>query len=398
MATKPPDSPLSHAATNATGTSPRLLALDAFRGLTIVAMILVNNPGSWGHIYWPLGHAPWHGWTPTDLVFPFFLFIVGTSLAYSLRKYRDGQRIDRAVYGRIVRRTLLLVFLGWLPGLLLRSISYFSGTSATFDVETLRLPGVLVRIALVYCAASLIVLNVRERGQAVLAAVLLLGYWALLAWLPNPHDYQSNLSPAGNIIRIIDRALVGDSHLYTQAQREPTDPEGLTSTLPAIVTALLGYWTGLMIQRRGINVRTVNLMIAAGAVCTAVGWAWGLALPINKKIWTSSYVLLTGGLAMIALAGCLLVFDVWGRRRLARPLEIVGINAIFVFVASGLVAILLGRTHVGDVTTHQWLYDTLFTSWISEPKSASLGYALATVACWWLVLWAMARRGWSIRV
>lgn len=410
MATASPDSPPSVAAAHS-GNKTRLLSLDVFRGLTILGMILVNNPGSWGAMYWPLGHAEWHGWTPTDLVFPFFLFIVGTSLAYSLRKYRDasaanpplappyqGGGICYAVYWRIVRRTLLLIFLGWLPGLLLRSIAFFGGGAETFDLETLRLPGVLVRIALVYFAASLIALHVPLRGQVVLGAAILFGYWALLAWLPNPHDSQANLAPEGNLVRVVDRAVLGDSHLYTQGEREPTDPEGLLSTLPSIVTAMLGYWTGLVIQRRGTNVRTVNMLIIAGIVATAVGLAWGLALPINKKIWTSSYVLLSGGLAVIALATCLLAFDVWGWRRPARPFEIVGINAIFVFVASGLVAIALSRTHIGDVTTKQWLYDTLFTSWITDPKLASLGYALATVAFWWFVLWVMARRGWTIRV
>jgi predicted acyltransferase len=374
----------------------RLLSLDAFRGLTIVGMILVNNPGSWEHLYWPLGHAKWHGWTPTDLVFPFFLFIVGTALAYSLRKYRDGAQIKPAVYWRIARRTAVLIFLGWLPGLLLRTISYFNGSADSFDLETLRLPGVLVRIAIVYFLASLIVLHVPLRGQVVLGFVLLLGYWGLLAWLPNPHDYAVNLSHEGNLVGAVDRALIGQQHMYSGDRI--TDPEGLLSTLPAIATALLGYWTGLFIQRRGLNNETVWLLVGCGAICVELGLLWNLAFPINKKLWTSSYVLLTAGLAMQLLAGCLLKFDVWGWRRLARPFEIVGVNAIFVFVASGLLAMWLGRWQIGGQTAHEWLYTTLFTSWIADPKLASLGYAAATVAFWWLVLWAMSRRGWSIRV
>lgn len=389
--------PVQPAATQSSASS-RLLSLDVFRGLTILAMILVNNPGKWGDQYWPLGHAPWHGWTPTDLIFPFFLFIVGTSLAYSLRKYRAGTQIDPAVYWRIGRRTIVLLLLGWMPGLLLRSISYASGSSDTFDLGTLRLPGVLVRIALVYFLTSLIVLHIRARGQAVLAVVLLLGYWALLGWLPDPHNYRANLTPEGNLVRVVDRAVIGASHMHTQGKDEKTDPEGLLSTLPAIVTALLGYWSGLAIQRGGCNWQTVVLLAGCGIVCAAVGLGWNTVFPINKKIWTSSYVLLSGGLAMIMLAGCLLKFDVWGWRRLARPWEIVGINAIFVFVASGLTALVFIRTHIGNRTTHGWLYHTLFTSWISDPKLASLGFALATVAFWWLVLWAMSRLGWSIRV
>jgi predicted acyltransferase len=376
--------------------SGRLLSLDAFRGLTILGMILVNNPGKWGDQYWPLAHAQWHGWTPTDLVFPFFLFIVGTALAYSLRRYRDGARIAPAVYWRIARRTVVLIFLGWLPSLLLRTISYFNGSADSFDLETLRLPGVLVRIAIVYCIASLVVLHIPLRGQVVLGLVLLLGYWGLLAWLPDPHGYTANLSREGNVVGLVDRTVLGKNHMYSG---DPiTDPEGLLSTLPAIVTALLGYWTGLFIQRRGLNNETVLLLVGCGAICVEIGLLWNLAYPINKKLWTSSYVLLSAGLAMQLLAGCILKFDVWGWRRLARPLEIVGVNAIFAFVASGLLSLWLGRWQIGGQSAHEWLYATLCTSWIADPKLASLGYALATVAFWWLVLWIMSRLGWLIRV
>lgn len=377
----------------------RLLALDAFRGLTILAMILVNNPGKWGDQYWPLEHAKWHGWTPTDLIFPFFLFIVGTSLAYSLRKYREGEQIKPAVYWRIGRRTVILILLGWLPGLLMRTYQYASGAADSWELDTLRLPGVLVRIALVYCVAALVVLHLRTRAQAVLAAVLLLGYWALLAWLPNPGNYQANLSPEGNLVRAIDLKLLGADHMYfDRAVQARTDPEGLLSTLPAIATSLLGYWTGLFIQQRGISYRTIGLMLACGLACAAIGQLWHFAFPINKKLWTSSFVLLTGGLAMSGLAGCLTAFDLWGWRRAARPFEIVGINAIFVFVASGLVGGALHWTHVGQLTTHQWLYQTLITSWITDPKLASVSFAMCVVAFWWFVLWIMSRLGWTIRV
>ena len=215
---------------------------------------------------------------------------------------------------------------------------------------------------------------------------------------PDPHDYQQNLSPEGNVVRLVDRTLLGENHMYTQAQSEKTDPEGLLSTLPAIATALFGYWTGLVIQRNGMNTRTVAWLVCLGLICFVAGWSWGIWFPISKKLWTSSFVLLTAGLAMVALALCLLVCDVWGWRRLGRPFEIVGINAIFVFVASGLVAQILGALKIGGITAHAWLYNCLFTSWIAEPKLASLGFALATVAFWWLILWGMSRRGWSVRV
>jgi predicted acyltransferase len=376
----------------------RLLSLDVFRGVTILAMILVNNPGTWSHMYWPLEHAPWFGWTPTDLIFPFFLFIVGTSLAYSLRKYREGAAIAPSVYWRILRRTITLMLLGWGAGVFGKCCGVWFSGAPSVDLSTLRLPGVLVRIALVYFAASLIVLHVPVRGQAALGAVLLLGYCALLRWTPNPHDPQANLSHRGNIVRVVDRALLSDSHLYTQGKDEPTDPEGLLSSLPAIVTTLLGYWTGLAIQRRGVNWPTVLLLLACGALCAGVGLAWGHVLPIGKKLWTSSFVMLTGGLAMMGLGGCLAVFDVAGWRRLARPLEIVGVNAIFVFVASGLLAIVLGRTHIGGMGAHEWLYQKGFAEHIANPNLASLAMALATVAFWWLVLWIMSLFKFSVRV
>jgi predicted acyltransferase len=398
MSIETPESPPSEIAPKPLGSTGRLLSLDVFRGLTILGMILVNNPGSWGAIYPPLEHAAWFGWTPTDLVFPFFLFIVGSSLAFSLRKYMHGAEIESSVYWRIVRRTIVLALLGWGMGISYRVFSYLFGDAASISLANLRYPGVLVRIALVYFAASFVVLHLGVRAQLALATALLLGYWAMLGWLPNPHDYSANLSPEGNSVRVVDRALLGENHMYTKGKTEKTDPEGLLSTLPAIVTTLLGYWAGLLIQRKGVNLWTVAMLIGIGLVCFAVGWGWGLWFPISKKLWTSSFVLLTGGLAIVALGICLMVFDVWGWRRLARPFEIVGVNAIFVFVASGLLAQVLGIVEFGDVTAKAWLYSHLFTSWIADPRLASLGFALMTVAFWWLILWGMSRRGWTVRV
>jgi predicted acyltransferase len=374
----------------------RLLSLDVFRGATILAMILVNNPGAWGEKsqYWPLDHAPWNGWTPTDLIFPFFLFIVGTSLAFSLRSYRNGAHVDGSVYWRIIRRTATLIFLGWMPTLLLKTIAATHGES--FDLSNLRIFGVLVRIAIVYFFTSLIVLHFPLWAQVDRAVVILLGYWIVLAVLPNPQDYQANLSNEGNITVVVDRAMVGDKHMYHGDP--PTEPEGFLSTFPAIVSALMGYWTGLFIQRRGVNYRTVALLAACGLAVAAVGQGWHYIFPINKKLWTSSFVLLTGGLAMVALAACLLIFDIRGWRRLARAFEIVGINAIFVFVCSGLLSILLSRMKVGDQTAHAWIYHSVITSHIHDPKLASLGMALMTVAFWWFVCWLMSRLGWAIRV
>ena len=388
-------SEVSH--TESISPTARLLSLDVFRGFTILGMILVNNPGDWGHLYWPLGHANWHGWTPTDLVFPFFLFIVGTALAYSLRKYRTGTEISQVVYWRIARRTVVLVLLGMLLNRSSALFNYLLGIADTVDLTNWRFPGVLQRIGLVYFAVSLIVLHLGLRSQAALSAALLLGYWALFTWLPS-NDYQANLSPEGNMVRVVDRALIGESHMYTQATTEKTDPEGLLSTLPAIVTALFGYWAGLLIQRGGTNEKTVGWLFTVGVVCIGLGLLWGTTYPINKKLWTSSFVVLTAGWAFVVLAGSLLKFDIWCWRRIGRAFEVVGVNAILVFVASSLSSVLLSVTHVGDLSTKQWLYETLFTSWISTPELSSLAYAITTVAFWWLAMWLLSIRGWTVRV
>jgi predicted acyltransferase len=377
----------------------RLLSLDAFRGLTILAMILVNNPGSWapGWRYTPLDHAEWHGWTPTDLIFPFFLFIVGTSMAYTFRKYRELGGATPELYARIIRRTCILFLLGVGMALFGHACDRCFGDAKDFGLDHLRYLGVLQRIALVYFFASIIVLNMGVRGQVILSIAILLGYWALLAWHPDHHDYEGNLSPEGNVVRQVDLKVIGADHLYTRATTEPTEPEGLLSTPPSIVISLLGYWAGLFIQRRGATLQTVCLLIAAGAAVAAVGQWWHEVFPINKKIWTSSFVLLTSGLASIGLGLCLAIFDVAGWRRLARPFEVVGVNAITIYVGAGLLARLLGSTHIGELTTHEWVFKQ-FTDHISDPKLASLGFALLHVTFWWLIAWAMARRGWTVRV
>lgn len=387
----------------------RLLSLDAFRGMTIIGMVLVNNPGTWaaGQRYAPLDHAPWHGWTPTDWIFPLFLFIMGTSLAYSMKKYREGAATDPAVYVRIIRRTILLFALGLFSVLFGRTLAMIFDDADGLHFETWRILGVLQRIALVYLAASLIVLHTGLRSQAVIILALLLGYWALLGWLPAGSDYETRLSPEGNIVRVVDLKVLGAEHMYTQAKSEKTEPEGLLSTLPAIVNTLLGYWVGLAIQRRGANWGTVRWLVVAGLVVAAIGLAWGMVFPINKKLWTSSFVLLTSGVGMTGLGLCLGLFDVAGYRKLARPFEIVGINAIFIFVGSGLLSQLLGAIELkiagadgnaDAISAKGWIYKELFTDHISDPKLASFMFAAATVAFWWIILWGMARRGWSVRV
>ena len=323
--------------------SGRLLSLDVMRGLTILAMILVNNPGTWGAMYWPLGHADWHGWTPTDLIFPFFLFMVGVAMAYSFAKYASaGGRPTAAVWARIARRVALLVLLGLALNASGRLISVPLGYSDAWEWGTLRWPGVLQRIGLAYLGASVVVLTLPPAGRWAVATAIMAAYSACLKLLPAGVEAAERLGEQENIVRRVDLALIGEPHMWSGAV---TDPEGLLSTLPAVVTTLIGYAVGRRLKGATVDGALVARLLAAGLAVAAVGIAWdrgpvaGWGMPINKALWTPSFVLLTGGLGMATLAACLAVFDLYGAgvggvRRVATAFEMVGVNAIFVFVAS----------------------------------------------------------------
>jgi predicted acyltransferase len=369
-------------------TSPlpprRLLSLDAFRGLTIAAMILVNNPGSWEHVYPPLAHAAWHGWTPTDLIFPFFLFIVGVSMTFSFaRRLAESDRPH--LYRQILRRSLIIFGLG----LLLAAFP-------DFDLANLRFVGVLPRIAVVYLATSLIVLNLSRRAQLWVFTGLLLGYWALMKLVSVPGFGAGVLTPEGNLAGWIDH-LVLPGRLY----QGTWDPEGLLSTLPAIATALSGVFTGDWIRSGRDRFEIAGGMFAAGWLTILAGLLWSLWFPINKNLWTSSYVLFTSGAALEALALCYWLIDIRGYRRWAQPAVVFGVNAIAVFVLSGLVSRLLIRIQVPadpeSITLKQWLYETCFASWAS-PVGASLAFAIAYLILWWILMALLYRRRIFIRI
>ena len=394
----------------------RLLSLDVMRGLTILAMILVNNPGSWGAMYWPLGHADWHGWTPTDLIFPFFLFMVGVAMAYSFAKYEGGEGTPTgAVWGRIVRRTLLLILLGLALNASGRLIGVPLGFQEEWNWGTLRWPGVLQRIALAYLGASVVVLCLGRRGRWVAAVVLLVGYTVLLKALPTDAPFAERIEQNDNVVKRVDEAVVGRQHMWSA---RPTDPEGLLSTLPAIVTPLIGYAVGRRLKSRPLTAGGAGRLLVAGLAVAAAGQGWHelwrsgaaplLGMPINKAVWTPSFVLLSGGLGRAMLACCLFVFDLAGKdspalRRVATAFQMVGVNAIFVFVASGFVGRALTLSNENEPTVKAWIYENLITGplnaiGLDDPRLASLSYAVWFVGCWWIVLWVMWRRGWSIRV
>jgi predicted acyltransferase len=361
----------------------RLLSLDVFRGLTVAGMVLVNNPGTWRAVYPPLRHADWHGCTPTDLIFPFFLFIVGVAIPFALgRRLAEGEARG-PIIARIVRRALIIFALG----LVLHFVS-------SLDLATIRIPGVLQRIAVCYLVAALLFVTTTWRTQAVIAAVGLLGYWAALTLVPVPGFGPGDLGKEGNLAAWIDRTLLG-AHIWRIGR--VYDPEGILSTVPAIVTTLLGVFTGRFIRSTRPPDRTMYGLLVLGAIGIGAGLLWGGWFPINKSLWTSSYVLYTAGAALIALAVCYWMIEIKGWRWWTPPFAILGVNALAVFFLSTLLAILLTRVRV-PVATGQLrslqavLFDALFAPW-SPLTTASLAWALANVLLWLAVMWPLFRKG-----
>jgi predicted acyltransferase len=369
----------------------RLISLDVFRGIAITGMILVNMAGVAEQAYPSLVHADWNGCTLADLVFPFFLFIVGVAIAFSLSKYTEGNQPTSGVYWRIVRRSLILFALG----LLLNGFW-------NYDWSSIRIMGVLQRISLTYLLAALIVLKVSRKGQWASAALLLIGYWLAMSLVPVPGYGFGNLTREGNLGAYIDRLIIGTAHLYKGDNFNSLgDPEGLFSTLPAVVSVLFGYFTGEWLRKQRIESYTSMSLVLFGLSCLVVGEVWGFWFPINKKLWTSSFVVFTVGWALLLLAACYELIEVRDRRRWGKPLEIMGLNAIFVFVASVLAIKILVKTHIGTgenaPTTYNWIYDRLFVSWAGA-MNGSLFFALVTVLFWWVVLYGMYRKHWFVKV
>ena len=399
-------------------TSSRLASLDAFRGLAIAGMILVNNPGSWAYAYPPLRHAFWHGATPTDLVFPFFLFAIGVAMPFSFAA-RQARGDSRA---RLWRHVLI-------RALILYGLGFFMTAVPRFDFATVRLVGVLARIAMVYLVAGTLVLFLSRRAVFALMLAFLAVYWALMTLVPVPGFGAGDLSAEGNLAAWLDRMILGP-HMWSGG-RGIYDPEGLLSTLPAVSSTLAGLFVGDFLRRgRGnggmggpgradgqmgqpaaappaaappaAHAATSLRLALLGVLLIAAGHLWDLAFPINKPIWTSSYVVWTTGWALLTLGALHWLIDVRGWRAWARPLEIYGMNAITAFVASGLLAktLILWRVTDGDggtTSAYARIYETAFASW-AGPLNGSLAFAAATVLFWFAVAWAMYSRRIFIRV
>lgn len=374
----------------------RLVSLDAFRGATIAGMLLVNNPGSWKDVYAPLLHAPWHGWTPTDWIFPFFLWIVGVSLAFSFaRRVEEGADRGR-LFVHVLRRSAIIFALG-----LLLATFPFGLLGSNLDPATVRIPGVLQRIAVCYLVASAIFLRTTWRGQVAWTAGLLLGYWALLMLVPVPGYGAGVLEPQGNLAWWIDSHLLA-GHTWRGAPAPGFDPEGILSTLPAIASTLLGALTGHLLRGKDTPEKKTAQLLGGGVVLLAAGALWGAVFPINKNLWTSSYTVFMAGWSMVWLGGFYWLIDVKGWQRWATPFVIYGMNAIVLFVLAGLVGRLLTLikwtgADGAAVTLKGWLYQTLFTPYLS-PLNASLAFALSFVAVFFGIGWAMWRKKWFVKI
>lgn len=375
----------------ATARPRRLLALDIMRGITIAGMIMVNNPGSWGHIYTPLGHAEWHGLTPTDLVFPFFMFIMGVSTYFSLRRY-DFRPSGAAVW-KIVRRSAVIFLIGlviaWLS-LALRGIC--SGRELIDSVccfDRIRILGVMPRLAICYCVGSLLALVLRHRLLPWFIVSLLVAYTVMLL-AGNGFDFSES-----NIISVVDRAVLGESHMYhTSADgvRLAFDPEGLLSTLPSIAHMLIGFMCGRMIVQVKDNYRRITNLFLIGTVLTFAGFLLSYGLPINKKIWSPTFVLTTCGLASSLLGLLIWVIDIKGYRRWCRFFEAFGINPLFMYCLGAVLTIIIGAVRVpyaaaedGVTTVKGWIYEAVMMPLAGgDATLASLIFALAFVGFNWI--------------
>ncbi|MDB9439746.1 acyltransferase family protein [Dolichospermum lemmermannii CS-548] len=375
----------------------RLSSLDVFRGITIAAMILANMAGVADDVYRPLSHSEWHGCTPTDLIFPCFLFIVGVAMTFSLAKYTAENKPTKAVYLRILRRTAILFILGLVLN------GFWNQGVWTFDLSSIRLMGVLQRIALTYLFASLIVLKLPRKSQWLVAGGLLIAYWLTMMYIPVPDYGAGVLTREGNFGAFIDRLIIPKAHLYKgDGFNFLGDPEGLFSTIPAIVSVLAGYFTGEWIKdKKQATSQTSMDLVLFGLCCLVIAIIWDVSFPINKKIWTSSYVLFTTGWALMLLAACYELIEVRLIKRWSKPFEIMGLNAIALFVASVFLIKITAKTQLATgetaVSIYNWIYQNIFASWAGNFNGSFL-FALVTLLFWYGVAVLMYQKRWFIKV
>lgn len=363
----------------------RLIALDVLRGLTIALMILVNTPGSWSFVYPPLLHAKWHGLTPTDLVFPFFLFIVGVSTHYAFKKF--GAEQHKQALKKIIKRTLLIFAIG-----------LFLNLYPKFNFESVRIFGVLQRIAIAYGIGATLCLFLNKKLLIYITIGILLLYWGILYFLVPENPY----APQTNLVGKIDLFLLGPNHVW-KGLGFPFDPEGLLSTLPTIGTVIIGNLTGKLIAKSTTNLETVKSLIIYGSILIIIGSVWAYVFPINKSLWTSSYVSLTAGLAMAFLALLIWIIDIKGLKKWSQPFIHFGTNPLFIFVFSGLyvksIIYLVSYTNSqGETLTgYQYLYTKLFVP-MAGNMNGSLLFALVHILLFWGLVYVLFKRKIFIKI
>ncbi len=379
-----------------TATSQRLLSLDVLRGITIAGMILVNNPGSWSFIYAPLGHAQWNGLTPTDLVFPFFMFIMGVSMYLSYSKFNF--QFSGKTFVKLLRRSVLLFLIGlgigWLS-LSMRQFNTLDGSGLIWyerlwqsvsELGNLRILGVLQRLALVSFFGSLVILVFKPKQIPWLIAVILVGYWLLIAFTGS---YAENDS---SIISMVDQSVLGISHMYTDHLPDGTsvvfDPEGILSTLPCIAHVLLGFWAGKLISETKILGEKIQKLFIFGTILLFIGFLLDYGFPINKKIWSSSFVLVTCGLGSLLLGLLIWIIDMKHKKNWSVFFESFGVNPMFVYVVAALLSILLGNIKIYFAGELMSLKSVVFSYWLQPLMGdypGSLAYALIMVTISWFI-------------
>lgn len=380
----------------------RYYSLDVFRGATVALMILVNNPGSWAHIYAPLEHATWHGCTPTDLVFPFFLFAVGNAMSFVMPRFEQAGA--GVFWKKVMKRTLLIfaigIFLNWSP------FVRWDGDNLAWKLwQNVRILGVLQRIALCYFFASVIVFYAKTKGAFVISGILLLAYWFICLYAGSTDDPYSLSGWFGTQI---DINVLGLSHIY-KGEGIPFDPEGLSSTLAAVVQVIFGFFVGQYIQQKGKSYEMLSHLFVAGLVLFFTGYCWDMAMPINKKIWTSSYTLYTTGLAIMSLGILIYLIEFKSAKGAwSRFFDVFGKNPLFIFVLSGFLPRVLSMLRWVDHITPEgkkiytsffpWFYETICKNIATDLRVGSLVYALCIIAMYWAIVYWLDKKKMYIKV
>jgi predicted acyltransferase len=372
-------------------TSPamqRFTALDVLRGMTVCFMIIVNSPGSGAGAFSPLQHARWHGFTPTDLVFPSFLFVVGNAMSFTMPKYK--QMGNAAVLAKIFKRTAIIFLLGYLMYWFPFFREAKTGGYEFSPISDTRILGVLQRIALCYCIASLLIHYLSKKAVWSVSVVFLLGYW-LIMYLGG--DYTLT----GNAGIKLDKLILGESHMY-HGEGIAFDPEGLLSTIPAIVNVIIGYYAGLFIREKGQGFETIARLMIAGAALLCIGYFWDLLFPINKKLWTSSFVLYTCGLDLMLLGVLIYIIDIVNKKKWTRFFEVFGKNPLFIYLLSEILVIILFTVKTGPETSLYESINNVVYQKLAPGPWGSLLFALSVMFFCWVAGWWMDKRKVYVRV